>query len=138
MNADYTNAERGGVLQKAGAKTMLALAALALLMLIFTRALATPSSVQLDPGGFNLIQNGGTVGEVFVPIYDPASTNYVEHWVLFKGYIYGGKDPSLVTTIVAGQNRYENEEDFFKRVPWGAGFRYVRVECTDTDRLPGR
>jgi hypothetical protein len=44
----------------------------------------------------------------------------------------------LKTTITLAREKYASEEDFFARVPWGPGFRYVRVDCLDTDQLPGR
>jgi len=94
---------------------------------------------QMDPGELTIRQNGGRVGEIYVPDREPGATKYVEHWVLYDNYVYPGKDnASLVTTIEPGRASYKSEEDFFARVPWGEGFRYVRVDCTDTDRLPGR
>ena len=106
--------------------------------LLCVLTLTRSAHAQLDGGMFNLLQNGAKVGEIYVPQHEREAINYVEHWVLFNNYEYPGKDPSLVTTIVAGRNSYESEEDFFKRVSWGPGFRYVRVDSTDTDKLPGR
>jgi hypothetical protein len=40
--------------------------------------------------------------------------------------------------IKASRQTYSSEEDFFARVAWEPGFRYVRVDATDTDTLPGR
>ena len=108
------------------------------LALVCVLTLTSKAKAQLDPSTFNLLQNGAKVGEIYVPQREPGAINYVEHWVLFNNYEYPGKDPSLVTTIVAGRSNYESEEDFFKRVAWGPGFRYVRVDSTDTDKLPGR
>ena len=108
------------------------------LALVCAFTLAPKAKAQLDPGNFILLQNGRKVGEIYVPQREPGAINYVEHWVLFSDYEYPGKDPSLVTTIVAGRTSYESDEDFFKRAPWGEGFRYVRVDSTDTDKLPGR
>jgi hypothetical protein len=98
----------------------------------------TPGKMQLGVGLHDILQNGIKTGEIYVPDRDPKAINYVEHWVLFNGYVYPGKDPDLVTTIRMSQRGYESEADFFARVPFGPGFRYVRVDCTDTDRLPGR
>jgi len=108
------------------------------LALVCALTLTSKAKAQIDGGLFNLLQNGAKVGEIYVPQHEPGAINYVEHWVLFNNYEYPGKDPSLVTTIVAGRNGYESEQDFFKRVPWGSGSRYVRVDSTDTDKLPGR
>jgi hypothetical protein len=111
------------------------------LLFVFALALlmAKPTSAQIDPNVYEIFQNGIKTGEIFVPDRDLSAINYVEHWVLFDSYVYPGKDPSLVTTIKMARKRsYESETDFFARVPWGPGFRYVRVDSTDTDRLPGR
>ena len=115
-------------------------AALALVVGIFTLSLAGPARGQLDPiGGYWIIQENRVAGEIYVPMRDPGATHYVEHWVLFNNYVYpGGSDPGMVTTIKVSRHSYENEADFFARVPWGPGFRYVRVDCVDTDQLPGR
>lgn len=103
------------------------------------RAVAIPGHAQLDPGtSVGIFQNGIKTGEIYVPYYTPQSINYIEHWVLFNNYVYPGKDPSLMTTLQMARRGYENEADFFARVPWGSGFRYVRVYCTDTDQMPGR
>lgn len=101
-------------------------------------ALAKSAPAQIDPGFFEVFQNGVKVGEICVPARDVEAVNYVEHWVLFNNYVYPGRDPELVTTIKVARRGYANEADFFARAPWGPGFRYVRVDSTDTDRLPGR
>jgi len=115
--------------------------------LLFAQAVAIPTLAKAPPRGYYQIgvgfhvirQNGIRVGEIYVPEHERGGTNYVEHWVLYDNYVYPSSDtPSLVTTIEVGKNSYKNEEDFFARVAWGPGFRYVRVDCTDTDRLPGR
>jgi hypothetical protein len=108
------------------------------LAMIMALALAVPAKAQLDPGDFDIFQNGRKVGEIFVPARSALQTSYVEHWVLFSDYVYPDRDLSLKTKIKAGRQRYASEEDFFARVPWGRGYRYVRIEATDTDTLPGR
>jgi hypothetical protein len=105
---------------------------------IFAIALALPAQAQIDPGNFDIFQNGRKVGEIFVPARAAGQTNYVEHWVLFSDYVYPDSGLSLKTKIKASRRTYTSEEDFFARVPWGPGFRYVRVDATDTDTLPGR
>jgi hypothetical protein len=108
------------------------------LIAITVLTLTLPAFAQLDPGDFVIVQNGKIVGEIFVPQREVGQTNYVEHWVLFRGYTYPDADLSLVTKIKPGTQRYTSEADFFARVPWGSGFRYVRIDATDTDVLPGR
>lgn len=97
-----------------------------------------PAFAQLDPGNFNIIQNAKTVGEIFVPQRKTGQINYVEHWVLFPDYVYPASNRSLNTMIKASRQRHVSEKDFFARVPWGMGYRYVRIDVTDTDILPGR
>ena len=105
---------------------------------ILAIAFALPAQAQIDPGNFDIFQNGRKVGEIFVPARAAGQTNYVEHWVLFRDYVYPDGDLSLNTKIKASRRTYTSEEDFFARVLWGPGFRYVRVDVTDTDSLPGR
>jgi hypothetical protein len=122
-------------------KMALSFIALALVSLAVARTSAISTSAQFDPGdGYEILQNGIRVGELYVPEREHGSTRYVEHWVLYNSYVYPGKDrPELKTEIrVAQKSRYESEADFFARVPFGPGFRYVRADCTDTDWLPGR
>lgn len=141
MKTENITAEKN-VLVVAGMKVrniIKAGAALVLVVSIFTLSVAKPVRTQLDPiGGYYIIQNGIRVGEIYVPQRDLGAINYVEHWVLYNSYVYPGSDADLLTTIRVGRVGYESEADFFARVPWGPGFRYVRVDCTDTDRLPGR
>ncbi|PWT88485.1 MAG: hypothetical protein C5B54_10610 [Acidobacteria bacterium] len=109
-----------------------------LLILITVLTLTLPAFAQLDPGNFVIVQNRRIVGEIFVPEREPGQTNYVEHWVLFPDYIYPASGVSLDTKIKLSRKTYTSEADFFARVPWGPGFRYVRIDATDTDVLPGR
>jgi hypothetical protein len=109
-----------------------------LVAVVGTFAIARSAPTQLDGGQFEIFQNGSKAGEIFVPARHPDEANYVEHWVLFSNYTYPGKDAELVTTIRAARRTYTSEAEFFARVPWGPGFRYVKVDSTDTDRLPGR
>jgi hypothetical protein len=55
------------------------------LSVIFALALALPAEAQIDPGNFDILQNGRKVGEIFVPARAAGQINYVEHWVLFSG-----------------------------------------------------
>ena len=114
-----------------------------LVAMLITLTLAIPAQAQLDNGPHDIFQTDGfgnkvKVGEIYVPRRDAGTTNYVEHWVLFDNYVYPSAENRVVTTIRPSQLNYRSEEDFFARVAWGPGFRYVRVDCLDTDRLPGR
>ena len=100
--------------------------------------LALPASAQLDPGNFEIFQNGRIVGEIFVPARTSGQTKYVEHWVLFSEYKYPGGKLSAQIVIKSSPRSYPSLEDFLARVPWGSGYRYVRIEATDTDKLPNR
>ncbi|MGH9768201.1 MAG: hypothetical protein ACREAB_12265 [Blastocatellia bacterium] len=116
-------------------------AIVACVAIFITVAQAFPTKAQLDPTPwYEIFQNGIKTGEIYVPDRDLKAVHYAEHWVLFNNYVYPGRDPELVTTIRVGRGRggYESEADFFARAPWGPGFRYVRVDSTDTDKLPGR
>jgi hypothetical protein len=108
------------------------------LLMVSVLTIVLPAYAQIDPGNFVIVQNGKIVGEIFVPQRNAGQINYVEHWVLFRDYVYPDSDLSLVTKIKTGRQRYTSEADFFARVPWGPGFRYVRIDATDTDVLPGR
>jgi hypothetical protein len=99
--------------------------------------MALPTSAQLDPGNFEIRQNGRTVGEIFVPARVPGSNTYVEHWVLSADYSYPSPNSAVMTRIRAQRHRYASEKDFFARVPWSPGSRYVRIDATESDRLPG-
>ena len=96
--------------------------------------------VQFPVDEFGIFQKEVRVGEIYSPGKDIKATQYVEHWVLYDGYVYPGNNhPGLTTTIKAArESDYESETDFFARAPWGPGYRYVRVDCTEYDRLPGR
>lgn len=114
-----------------------------LVAILVTLALPFPTQAQVDPGLHDIFQTDGfgdrvKVGEIYVPQRAPGATSYLEHWVLFDNYVYPSAKAPVVTFIRPSRSRYASEEDFFARVAWGPGFRYVRVDSFDTDRLPGR
>lgn len=114
-----------------------------LVAILVTLALAIPAQAQFDPGLHDIFQIDDSgervkVGEIYVPQREPGATNYVEHWVLFENYVYPSAEARVVTIIRPSQRKFVSEEDFFARIPRRPGVRYVRVDCTDTDRLPGR
>lgn len=97
------------------------------------------ATAQTDFGFYQIYQSGKKVGEIYTPEREADATQYVEHWVLYKGYVYPKKGLTMVTEIrPTGQGYYSSAEDFLKRVPFGAGYRYVRIDATDTDTIPGR
>ena len=114
-----------------------------LVAILVTLALPLPTHAQVDPGFHEIFQTDGfgdriKVGEIYVPEREPGAINYVEHWVLWANYVYPSAKAPVVTIIRSSRNRFASEEDFFERVTWRPGFRYVRVDSTDTDSLPGR
>jgi hypothetical protein len=125
---------------RAWLKMTLSFLAVALVALTVVKASAVSPRAQLDPGFFNIFQNGIRVGEIYVPERDPGASRYVEHWILYNSYVYPSRElPELKTEIrVSQKSAYESEADFFARAPFGPGFRYVRADCAEFDRLPGR
>jgi hypothetical protein len=114
-----------------------------LLTIVFALALAIPAQAQVDPGIHDVFQrdrfgNWIKAAEIYVGPREPEATNYVEHWVLFDNYVYPSAEAQVATMIKPSRRTYANEQDFFARVTWGPGFRYVRVDCIDTTQLPGR
>jgi hypothetical protein len=98
--------------------------------------LTLASRAQLDPGSFEIRQKRRTVGEIFVPARAPGATRYVEHWVLFPEYAYPAPDDPTATRIGVSRRAYASDQDFFARVPWGPGFRYVTIDVAESSTLP--
>ena len=89
----------------------------------------------LDAGVLHLHEiyhaDGTKVGEIYVA-REGSATRYVEHWVMFDGYIY----PSMIKP--AREQRYASEQDFLARVPFGPGSTYARWDVVEQSRIPGR
>ena len=120
------------------ATLVLALASLSVIALLgFVRPFSARVEAQLDPGNFDLYQDGLKVGEIFVPFRDRTDQNYVEHWVLFSQYENPRENSGNTVISPAGQ-RYESAQDFFQRVPFGPGSRYVRIRANESLNLPAR
>jgi hypothetical protein len=100
--------------------------------------LSSIAPAQIDPGNHDIFQNRIKVGEIYVPPHAPGQLLYVEHWVLFPGYVYPGPENMQKLQIRPAPLRYSNEAEFFRNVPWGRGYRYVHVTAYDTNMLPGR
>jgi hypothetical protein len=95
---------------------------------------AGPAAAQLDPGNFDLVQEGRKVGEIFVPERAPGATTYVEHWVLFPDYVNPDPETRGATRIRRARVQDASEADFFRRVRFGPDFRYVRIDVTESDQ----
>lgn len=92
-------------------------------------------SAQLDPGfRIYLIEEGVRVGEVFVPERAADAVTYEEHWVLYPSYKYPGPRNLRGLTIQADPSAkpYRDANDFFRRVPFAAGSKYVHVTATES------
>ena len=98
---------------------------------------ATTVFAQIDPGSFPIYQNRIQVGVIYVPDRAANTSLYAEHWILFPNYVYPNATNGVTTEIMPAQQMYTSEADFFRRAPWGRGFRYVHVAATDTTILPG-
>ncbi len=75
--------------------------------------------------------DGTKVGEIYVAREGEAA-RYVEHWVMFDGYIY----PSAIKP--ARDQRYTSEKDFLARVPFRPGSRYARWDVVAQSQIPVR
>lgn len=97
-----------------------------------------PVGAQLDPGNFCIVQDEVQVGEIFTPVRNPGAPQYVEHWVLYPGYRYPSRENRLKVTVQpCAHTTYSSEQDFFARVPFATGSRYVRVDARESTTLPG-
>jgi len=104
---------------------------------LFTSVLiARPAHAQIDPGYFWLYQGGQLVGHVYVPGRPPGTTIYLEHWVLTDRYAYPNPTCQCATTLVPATTKFANEEEFFAKVPWGPGYRYVLIDAKEASQLP--
>jgi hypothetical protein len=101
-------------------------------------ALSQPASAQLDYGrtAFGVYEDGMLVGEILRVESNPS--HYVEHWVLYPNYVYPSAKNNVALEIRPGLVEYRDTADFFARVPWSAGSRYVKSDCLDGTELPSR
>ena len=107
--------------------------------LLLVALLAVPRAhAQLEPTkvSFGVYQEGALVGEIYRE--DTDTRTYKEYWVLYPGYVYPSEKNTVVTTIKPGLSFYSDAKDFFARVPWTRGSRYVSTLCSDGVTLPGR
>jgi hypothetical protein len=111
-----------------------------LILLLLVGALL--SFGQLDPGmkagsAFDIWQAGNKVGEIYIPARQPGVSHYDEHWVLFPDYVYPGpKNLEPVRIVPLAVSPYASQEDFFRRVPFKRGSKYIRVTADEYDQMP--
>lgn len=113
---------------------------LSLLISVALFCLFSASSVraQIDGGArsYGLYENGVLVGELYREDTDPA--RYAEHWVLYPGYVYPSERNGVALLIRPSLTYYRNLADFFARVPFPTGSRYIMSSNLDGTALPGR
>lgn len=98
-------------------------------------ALAAPAQAQLDPGNFEIRQEGRTVGEIFVPERRIHAPNYEEHWVLFDGYRYPAPGVQVVTEIVPTEISDRNAAAFLRRMEHREGATYVHIAAREVELI---
>ena len=99
---------------------------------------ASPVNAQVDSGyKVFLYEDGVLVGEVFV---EPGASleEYTEHWVLNAKYKYLGPRYLRALTIKADPTQlpYRDVYDFFARVTFRPGYKYVRIGVTEAPAMP--
>ena len=111
----------------------------AMMFAVLLAGLAHKAKAQIDGGNrIYLIENGARVGEVYVPDRTPDQTQYVEDWVLYPNYRYPGPSFLGILNVVPNTSimPYASETDFFQKVPFLAGSKYVRVTAQEYTSLP--
>ena len=114
-----------------------------LCVLLAGLSMVTPAFAQLDYDTYDIYQTQGEVrtlaGTIYVPQRAPEQPVYSEYWVLFPKYVYPSEKNPVSTEIVPSSGyHYTSVEDFFAKVPWGEGYRFVNVIAIDGTVLPGR
>jgi hypothetical protein len=110
-----------------------------MLALVLAGLLPQVAKAQLDPGlRIYLYENGVRVGEVYVPDRVAGQTQYVEDWVLYPNYLYPGPRFIGALQIVPSPSElpYASESDFFHKVPFAAGSKFIRVSAQEYSSLP--
>jgi hypothetical protein len=103
--------------------------------MVFVAPRASQAQCPVEPDyALGIFQEGVLRGEVMR--VDGDDSNYVEHWVLYPDYVYPSARNRVATQILPGIKRYAGLEDFFARVPFEKGARYVKVICEDGTVLP--
>lgn len=96
------------------------------------------ASAQVPPykDSLGIYQRGKLVGEVYRE--GGSETNYVEHWVLYPGYVYPSPANKASFELRPGQAEYKDAATFLAKVPFEKGSRYVKTSCEDGTSIPGR
>ena len=99
------------------------------------------AQAQIDPGGAThytqlLFDHGVQVGEVYILDRAPGQTQYAEDWVLYPNYAHSGPRFIGALQVVPGTLHYQSESDFFSKVPFPAGSKFVRVSAEEFSSLP--
>ncbi len=79
---------------------------------------------------------GVKVGKIYVPFRLAGTALYLEHWVLSPNYVYPSEFTGASMKIVSGNSSYSDQEDFFGRVRFGPGSRYIQMIANEWNSLP--
>lgn len=111
-------------------KTLCKLGACLSLALLLLPAIAR---AQLEVGVMGIYQNGQEVGRIYVPSRGAKDDTYVEHWVLYPGYVYPSKHrPGLETLIVPLEETFASLADFKNSLKLEPGSRTIEVLAHET------
>ena len=58
----------------------------------------------------------------------------VEHWGLWPGYATPGN--GVAVEVKEGSNSYADAKEFFAKVQFPAGSKYVKADCKESAQLP--
>lgn len=113
--------------------------------------LSACSSLAIDARGESLVEAGGhyaiyqygeKVGEIYSEADPPPELTGLEHWVLSPAYVdASSRGPAaleIIPCVHPAGDEISSARDFFRRVEWGEGYRYVRVAARSSTTLPGR
>jgi hypothetical protein len=120
-------------------KMMMFLLPALMLALVLTGLMPHAAKAQVNPGlRYYLYENGIRAGEIYFPDRAPSQTNYVEDWVLYPNYLYPG--PQFIGPLqivpTPSEAPYASESDFFQKVPFEKGSKYIRVTAEEHTSLP--
>ncbi len=86
------------------------------------------SRAQMEVGVMGVYQNGKEVGRIYVPPRNAKDNTYVEHWVLYPGYLYPGKKrPGFETLIVPLHESFSSLSAFKNSLVLEPGSRIIEV-----------
>ncbi|NOU13305.1 MAG: hypothetical protein HOO92_04960 [Methylococcaceae bacterium] len=78
-------------------------------------------------------QNDKEVGRIYVPPRHAKPDTYVEHWVLYPGYVYpSNKRPGLKTIIVPLEESFSSLSSFKNSLFLQPGSRLIEVLSHET------